>query len=128
MQNYKQFKFFQTDNGTSLPLNENNCETNSNKMNTDSSNFDKDYSFRGPLESPTTKYDITYTKVEIGKSSSASRGKLSKPHPTSSIELQDYTAIDFHRTMHLSQKMLRRNDNTSVRKTRHDDSISNYSA
>lgn len=97
-------------------------------MNTDASNCDKDYSFRGPLESPTTKYNITYTKVEIGKPSSKSSRKMSKSYPTSTIELQEYTAIDFHRTMHLSQKMLKRNDNTSLRKTRHDCSISNHSA
>ncbi|XP_050539687.1 uncharacterized protein LOC126904588 isoform X2 [Daktulosphaira vitifoliae] len=64
----------------------------------------------------------TYTVVEISVSSSK---RKSESLPTSPTEIPGYTAIDFNRTMHLSQKMLKSGEASGMRKTRHDSTMSN---
>lgn len=62
------------------------------------------------------KDNLTYTEIEIVACSNPVK-KL----PPTPAETPIYTTIDFIRTMHLnSKKMFKRNDNTGVRKTRHD--------
>jgi hypothetical protein len=79
----------------------NNHEDNNDLQSTNSDELSKD--------------NLTYTEVEIV----ACNNPVKKP-PTPA-ETPIYTTIDFIRTMHLSsRKMFKCNDNTGVRKTRHD--------
>lgn len=64
----------------------------------------------------------TYTEIEIA---TCIPKKKCESLPTSPVELPSYTAIDFNRTMHLSQKMLKNSDDSGIRKTRHDSTMSN---
>lgn len=73
-----------------------------------------------PFELP--KDIPTYTEVEIAI---CTPKRKSESLPTSPTEIPGYTAIDFNRTMHLSQKMLKGSEDTGMRKTRHDSTMSN---
>lgn len=64
----------------------------------------------------------TYTEVEIA---ACTPKKKCESLPTSPVDMPGYTAIDFNRTMHLSQKMLKNSDDSGIRKTRHDSTMSN---
>jgi len=76
--------------------------------------------FNDPFELP--KDVPTYTEVEIV---ACTPKRKSESLPTSPTEIPSYTAIDFNRTMHLSQKMLRGGEDAGIRKTRHDSTMSN---
>lgn len=76
--------------------------------------------FNDPFELP--KDIPTYTEVEIAI---CTPKRKSESLPTSPTDIPSYTAIDFNRTMHLSQKMLKGNEDTGLRKTRHDSTMSN---
>lgn len=84
---------------------------------------DDDDLFNDPFELP--KDIPTYTEVEI---SICTPKRISESLPTSPTDIPGYTAIDFNRTMHLSQKMLKGSEDTTdmgMRKTRHDSTMSN---
>lgn len=81
---------------------------------------DDDDLFNDPFELP--KDIPTYTEVEIAL---CSPKQISESLPTSPTDIPGYTAIDFNRTMHLSQKMLKSNQDVGMRKTRHDSTMSN---
>jgi len=81
---------------------------------------DDDDLFNDPFELP--KDIPTYTEVEIAI---CTPKRKSESLPTSPTEIPGYTAIDFNRTMHLSQKMLKSNEDSGIRKTRHDSTMSN---
>ncbi|VVC40141.1 Hypothetical protein CINCED_3A019355 [Cinara cedri] len=89
-------------------------------INVINNNEDDDYLLNDPFELP--KDIPTYTEVEIATSSPK---KKSESLPTSPTEMPGYTAIDFNRTMHLSQKMLKGSEDAGMRKTRHDSTMSN---
>lgn len=81
---------------------------------------DEEDLFNDPFELP--KDLPTYTEVEIAVCTPKMK---SESMPTSPTDIPSYTAIDFNRTMHLSQKMLRGSEDSVIRKTRHDSTMSN---
>lgn len=81
---------------------------------------DDDELINDPFELP--KDIPTYTEVEIAI---CTPKRKSESLPTSPTEIPGYTAIDFNRTMHLSQKMLKGSEDDGMRKTRHDSTMSN---
>lgn len=83
-------------------------------------NEEDDDIFNDPFELP--KDIPTYTEVEIAI---CTPKRKSESLPTSPTDIPGYTAIDFNRTMHLSQKLLKGSEETGLRKTRHDSTMSN---
>lgn len=81
---------------------------------------DDDDLLHDPFELP--KDIPTYTEVEIA---TCTPKRKSESLPTSPTDIPGYIAIDFNRTMHLSQKMLKSSEDAGMRKTRHDSTMSN---
>lgn len=66
------------------------------------------------------EYHVTYTKLEFVPASKSPGKKKAVCADYEANGGGGYTVIDFDKTRGVSRKMLRRNDDSGTRKTRHD--------